>query len=162
MAGLSSKGEQMAKGRSIHDWQSDQSKKAKPYQKHEQFPQTYPVVGDAYNKMVAYGSKKTWTQEELPFEDKPWRQKPLTDTEMEELFWGKLVALGWKIHTYDSGGEEKRTIVLPCPVCNRKIDLYTWDWVSKDEANKISTAEYVNQRIKDHEKDCKAVPEEWD
>jgi hypothetical protein len=140
----------MAKGRSIHDWQSmSHVKKENPYLKQEQFPKQHQ-------------KDKQWVQEELPFEDKPWRQKPLTNTEVEELFWGKLVALGWKIHTYDSGGQEKKTIVLPCPQCNRKIDLYTWDWVSKDEANKISTAEYVNQRIKDHEPDCKAIPEEWD
>lgn len=55
-----------------------------------------------------------------------------------------------------------KTIVLPCPNCNRKIDLYTWNWVSKTESRKISTAEYVNDRVKYHEADCQATSEEGD
>jgi hypothetical protein len=136
----------MAKGRSIHDWQSDQPKKAKPYQKQEQ-------VSKPYQK------DKQWVQDELPFTDKPWREHPLTDTEIEELFWRKLVQLGWRIYTYPSGGLDRKSIVLPCPDCNNKIDMHTWERITKTDASKISTAEYVNKRIKDHEPDCKAIPE---
>jgi hypothetical protein len=121
----------------------------KPYQKQQQFPKPYQ-------------KDKQWVQPELPFNDKPWREQPLTDTEVEELFWGKLVQLGWRIHSYLSGGETMKTIVLPCPNCNRKIDLYTWNWVSKTESRKISTAEYVNDRVKYHEADCQATSEEGD
>jgi hypothetical protein len=136
----------MAEGRSIHDWQSDQPKKAKPYQKQEQFPKPYQ-------------KDKQWVQDELPFTDKPWRQKPLTDTEVEGLFWRKLVQLGWRISTYISGSEEKKNIVLPCPQCNLRIDQHIWDWLHQTDAEKISTAGYVNEIIKNHEPDCKAIPE---
>lgn len=121
----------------------------KPYQKQGQFSKPYQ-------------KDKQWVQDELPFNDKPWREHPLTDTEVEELFWGKLVQLGWRIHTYPSGGEDKKTIVLPCPDCNNKIDLYAWDWCSKADASRMSSAEYVKQKIQEHEADCKALSEEGD
>jgi len=139
----------MASG-GMQDWQSMSQSKAKPYQKPYQKQEQFPKQ---------HQKDKQWVQDELPFNDKPWREHPLTGTEIEELFWRKLVQLGWRIHTYPSGGEDKKTIVLPCPDCNKKIDLYTWDWVSKSDASKMSSAEYVNERIKDHEKDCKAISE---
>lgn len=122
----------------------------KPHQKQQQFPKSYQK--DTY----------TWEQEELPFNDKPWRERSLTGTEIEELFWRKLVQLGWRIHTYPSGGQDRKNIVLPCPDCNKKIDLYTWDWVSKADASKMSSAGYVNERIKDHQSDCNGSTKEGD
>jgi hypothetical protein len=137
----------MANG-GMQDWQSMSHSKAKPYQKHEQFPKSYQ-------------KDKQWVQDELPFTDKPWRQQPLTDTEVEELFWRKLVQLGWRINThFNSGGGEKKSIVLPCPQCTLRLDQYQWDWVVQPDVDKISTAEYVNKRLKDHEPDCKPLPEE--
>jgi hypothetical protein len=136
-----------------HERDHVMSSTAKPYQKPHQKQQQFPKP---------YQKDKQWVQPELPFNDKPWREHPLTDTEIEKLFWRELVQLGWRIHSYLGGGENKRTIVLPCPYCNKVIDLYTWDWCSKADASKMSNAEYVNQRIKDHEADCKATLEEGD
>ena len=132
-----------------HERDHVMSSTAKPYQKPHQKQGQF---SKPYQKQHQQG----WQQPELPFDDKPWREHPLTDTEIEELFWRKLVQLGWRIHTYPSGGEDKKTIVSPCPDCNNKIDMYTWDWVSKADASKMSSAEYVSKRIKDHEADCKA------
>jgi hypothetical protein len=137
----------MASG-GMQDWQSVSHSKAKPYQKQEQFPKTHQ-------------KDKQWVQDELPFTDKPWRQKPLTDTEVEELFWRKLVQLGWRINTYISGTEEKKNIVLPCPQCNLRLDQHIWDWLHKTDADMIATPEYVNKKIKDHILvDCKTILED--
>jgi hypothetical protein len=130
-----------------HERDHVMSSTAKPYQKPHQKQQQFPKP---------YQKDKQWVQPELPFNDKPWREQPLTGTEIEELFWRELVQLGWRIHTYPSGGQDRKNIVLPCPDCNRKIDMYTWDWVSKADASKMSSAEYVDQRIKDHQVDCKS------
>jgi hypothetical protein len=78
-----------------HERDHVMSSTAKPYQKPHQKQQQFPKP---------YQKDKQWVQPELPFNDKPWREHPLTDTEIEKLFWRELVQLGWRIHSYKSIG----------------------------------------------------------
>jgi hypothetical protein len=136
----------MASGGSLHDWQSDHSmdkhKRAKPYQKQEQFPKPH----------------QKYHQEELPFNDKPWRESSLTDTEVEELFWRKLVQLGWRWQTYGENAKS-RNIVLPCPYCNLLMDSHTI--ITDTNAKKMQDKYYCEQVLKRHKGlECKALPED--
>jgi hypothetical protein len=108
-------------------------KKAKPYQKHEQFPKPHQ-------------KHEKWVQEELELH---WSIKPLTDTEIEELFWRKLVQLGWRSQSY--GDKAKKTnIVLPCPYCYKVLDTYPWGSITKTDTKRMTDKEYCKQMLKDH------------
>lgn len=144
MAGLSSKGEHMASG-GMQDWQSMSHSKAKPYQKQEQFPKTHQ-------------KDKQWVQDELPFTDKPWRERSLTDTEVEELFWAELVQLGWKWQAYGENPRSKN-LVLPCPYCDLVIDSHTI--ITESNAKKMKDKNYCEQILRKHKGlECKAILED--
>jgi hypothetical protein len=134
------------------DWQSDQSmkhvQKAKPHQKHEQISKPY---------QKPHQKHETWHQEELPFNrDKPWRETPLTDTEIEKLFWRQLVQLGWRWQTY---GLDRKNIVLPCPYCNLLVDSHTI--ITDGNAKRMQDKNYCEQVLKRHKGlECKAILEE--
>lgn len=134
----------MASG-GMQDWQSMSHSKAKPYQKQEQFPKPYQ-------------KQERWVQDELPFTDKPWREKPLTDTEVEELFWGKLVQLGWRFQAYGENPRSKN-VVLPCPYCELVMDSHTI--ITESTAKRMQDKHYCDQVLKRHKGlECKALPEE--
>jgi len=134
----------MASG-GMQDWQSMSHSKAKPYQKQEQFPKQH--------------QKDEWTQPELPFTDKPWRSdKYLTDTEIEELFWRKLVQLGWRWQTYGENLKSKN-IVLPCPYCNLLMDSHTI--ITETNSKRMQDKYYCEQVLKRHKGlECKAILED--
>lgn len=141
---------------SMHDWQSDQSmdylKKSKPHQKPEQFNKPYQKHEQV--KLKQYPKphqKRDWTQEELPFDDnKPWREKPLTDTEIERIFWKKLVVLGWRIETYGDKTTTRKNLVLPCPYCNSKLETVVWEFINLTNIRKMSDEKDIEKRIQTH------------
>ena len=138
----------MASG-GMQDWQSMSHSKAKPYQKPYQKQEQFPKE---------YHKDKRWVQDELPFTDKPWSERSLTDTEVEELFWRKLVQLGWRWQTYGEN-PKSRNIVLPCPYCNLVIDSHTI--ITDSNAKKMKDKYYCDQVLKRHKGlECKALPEE--
>ena len=117
----------------------------KPYQKEKQLPKPHQ-------------KGKKWVQDELPFGDKPWRERSLTDTEVEELFWRKLVQLGWRWQTYGEN-PKSRNIVLPCPYCNLLIDSHTI--ITDSNAKRMQDKYYCDQVLRKHKGlECKALPEE--
>jgi hypothetical protein len=117
----------------------------KPYQKEKQLPKPHQ-------------KGKKWVQDELPFGDKPWRERSLTDTEVEELFWRKLVQLGWRWQTYGEN-PKSRNIVLPCPYCNLVIDSHTI--ITDSNAKRMQDKYYCDQVLRKHKGlECKALPEE--
>jgi hypothetical protein len=129
------------------DWQSDQSMN-KPHQKQEQFNKPYQKPHQ----------KDKWVQDELPFNDKPWRETPLTDTEIEELFWRKLVQLGWKWQAYGENPRSKN-VVLPCPYCELVIDSHTI--ITESIAKRMQDKDYCEQVLKRHKGlECKAILED--
>jgi hypothetical protein len=134
----------MASG-GMQDWQSVSHSKAKPYQKQQQFPKTHQ-------------KDKQWVQDELPFTDKPWRERSLTDTEIEELFWRDLVQLGWKFQAYGENPRSKN-VVLPCPYCELVIDSHTI--ITESNAKKMKDKYYCEQILKKHKGlECKAILED--
>jgi len=157
----------MASGRSLHDWQSDHSmdnhKQAKPYQEHDQMSVSKAKpYQKPYQKQEQFPKPhhkdKQWVQDELPFNDKPWRERSLTDTEIEKLFWRKLVQLGWRWQTYGEN-PKSRNIVLPCPYCNLVIDSHTI--ITDSSAKRMQDKYYCDQVLKKHKGlECKALPEE--
>lgn len=118
----------------------------KPYQKQGQFPKPYQ-------------KDKKWVQDELPFnDDKPWRERSLTDTEIEELFWRKLVQLGWRLQSYGDV-VNRNNIVLPCVYCNLVVDSHTI--VTDSNAKKMQDKSYCEQILRKHKGlECKAILEE--
>ena len=144
------------------DWERSQSmnvQKAKPYQKREQISKHYQKVKQVPTKLPNPHQKgKQWVQDELPFNDKPWRERSLTDTEVEELFWQKLVQLGWRWQTYGENAKS-RNIVLPCHYCNLLIDSHTI--ITETNAKKMQDKYYCEQVLKKHKGlECKAILED--
>jgi hypothetical protein len=139
----------MASG-GMQDWQSMSHDKPKPYQKPYQKQEQFPKQ---------HHKDKQWVQPELPFTDKPWRSdKYLTDTEIEELFWGQLVQLGWRWQTYGENAKSKN-IVLPCPYCNLVVDSHTI--ITETNAKKMQDKYYCEQILKRHKGlECKAILED--
>jgi hypothetical protein len=138
----------MASG-GMQDWQSISHSKAKPYQKPYQKQEQLPKH---------YQKDKQWVQDELPFTDKPWRESALTDTEIEELFWRKLVQLGWRWQSYGTK-LEKKNVVLPCPYCNLVIDSHTI--ITESNAKKMQDKYYCEQILRKHKGlECKAILED--
>ena len=135
------------------DWERSQSmnvQKAKPYHKQEQISKQYQKVKQVPTKLPKQHQKgKQWVQDELPFNDKPWRERSLTDTEIEEIFWGKLVQLGWRIETYGDV-TTRRNIVLPCPYCNNKLETIVWEFLNSSNIKKMSDSEDIKKRIENH------------
>ena len=135
------------------DWERSQSmnvQKAKPYHKQEQISKQYQKVKQVPTKLPKPHQKgKKWVQDELPFNDKPWRERSLTDTEIEEIFWGKLVQLGWRIETYGDV-TTRRNIVLPCPYCNNKLETIVWEFLNSSNIKKMSDSEDIKKRIENH------------
>jgi len=143
------------------DWERSQSmnvQKAKPYHKQEQISKQYQKVKKVPTKLPKPHQKgKQWHQGELPFNDKPWRERSLTDTEIEELFWGKLVQLGWRIETYGDETADiwvnhvtRKNVVLPCPHCNKKLETIVWEFINSTNAKKMSDETEVKKRIESH------------
>jgi hypothetical protein len=121
-----------------------------PHQKQEQM-----MKG---SKAKPYQKDKQWVQDELPFNDKPWRERSLTDTEIEELFWRQLVQLGWRLQSYGDVAT-RNNIVLPCPYCNLVIDSHTI--VTDSNAKKMQDKSYCDQILKKHKGlECKAILED--
>ena len=138
----------MASG-GMQDWQSMSHSKPKPYQKPHQ-------KQGQFSKQ--HHKDKQWVQDELPFNDKPWRERSLTDTEVEELFWQKLVQLGWRWQTYGENAKS-RNIVLPCHYCNLLIDSHTI--ITETNAKKMQDKYYCEQVLKKHKGlECKAILED--
>jgi len=137
----------MASG-GMQDWQSISHSKAKPYQKPYQKQEQFPK---------SHHKDKQWVQDELPFNDKPWRERSLTDTEIEELFWRDLVQLGWKWQAYGENPRSKN-IVLPCPYCELVIDSHTI--ITESIAKRMQDKNYCEQVLKRHKGlECKALSE---
>lgn len=158
----------MASGRSLHDWQSDHSmdnhKQAKPYQEHEQMmnvskAKPYQKPHQKQQQFPKPHQKgKKWVQDELPFNDKPWRERSLTDTEVEELFWRKLVQLGWRLQSYGDVAT-RNNIVLPCPYCNLVMDSHTI--ITESSAKRMQDKVYCDQVFTRHKGlECKALLED--
>ena len=126
----------------------------KPYQKQEQM-----VGSQAKPYQKPHQKDKQWVQPELPFnDDKPWREKSLTDTEIEELFWRHLVQLGWRLQSYGEVAN-RNNIVLPCPYCNLVMDSHTI--ITESNAKRMQDKVYCEQVLKRHKGlECKAVPED--
>jgi hypothetical protein len=138
----------MASG-GMQDWQSMSHNKAKPYQKPYQKQEQFPKQ---------HHKDKQWVQDELPFNDKPWRESALTDTEIEELFWGKLVQLGWKFQAYGENPRSKN-VVLPCPYCELVMDSHTI--ITESSAKRMQDKNYCDQVLRRHVGlDCKAILED--
>ena len=137
------------------DWENKHSKK-KHYQKQEQQMHGYPEA-KPYHKPKQYPKpQQQWHQGELPLD---WSAQPLTDTEIEELFWGKLVQLGWRLQTYGESLKSKN-IVLPCYECNKILDSYSWVSITKTNAIKMSDDKKVKEKVESHGGfECKAIPE---
>ena len=139
----------------LHDWQSDRLmdyQKPKSHQKQEQFKKL-PQNVNPHQK-----PKDKWVQEELSFNDKPWRETPLTDTEIENLFWRRLVVLGWRFQSY--GKElDRKNIVLPCPYCNLVMDSHTI--LTESSAKKMQDKVYCEQVLKRHKGfECKTTEDD--
>jgi hypothetical protein len=133
-----------------HEYDHAMRSQAKPYQKPHQKQGQFPK---------SHQKDKKWVQDELPFNDKPWREPVLTDTEIEELFWGKLVQLGWRIETYGDVTPRKN-LVLPCPYCNHKLETIVWEFINPTNVKKMSDGEDVRRRIENHGGSiCQALPE---
>ena len=125
----------------------------KPYQKQEQM-----VGSQAKPYQKPHQKDKQWVQPELPFNDKPWRERSLTDTEIEELFWRHLVQLGWRWQTYGEN-PKSRNIVLPCPYCNLLMDSHTI--ITDSNAKRMQDKHYCDQVLKRHKGlECKAILED--
>jgi hypothetical protein len=126
----------------------------KPYQKQEQM-----VGSQAKPYQKPHQKDKQWVQDELPFNDsKPWREKSLTDTEIEELFWRHLVQLGWRLQSYGEVAN-RNNIVLPCPYCNLVIDSHTI--LTESNAKKMQDKVYCEQILRKHKGlECKAILED--
>jgi hypothetical protein len=117
----------------------------KPHQKQPQFPKPHQ-------------KDKQWVQDELPFNDKPWRERSLTDTEVEELFWRHLVQLGWRLQSYGDVAT-RNNIVLPCPYCNLVLDSHTI--ITESSAKKMQDKYHCERVLQKHKGlECKAVPED--
>jgi len=117
----------------------------KPYQKEKQLPKPHQ-------------KGKKWVQDELPFDDKPWRESSLTDTEIEELFWRNLVQLGWKWQAYGENPRSKN-VVLPCPYCELLMDSHTI--ITESSAKRMQDKNYCDQVLKRHKGlECKALSED--
>ena len=128
------------------DWQAK-----KQYQKQEQMS-SYPEPKQHQKSKQfpkPHQKGKQWVQEELPFNDKPWREPSLTNTEIEELFWGKLVQLGWKLQTYDEK-TQKVNIVLPCSQCNKVLESFPKMNITKTLAATMSDSEKCQKLLKGH------------
>lgn len=77
-----------------------------------------------------------WHQEELPLD---WSE-PFADIEVEELFWGKLVQLGWKIQTYGDRPPLKNNFVLVCPTCNNILDTHPAKGLTKKQGKMMANS----------------------
>lgn len=98
---------------------------------------------------------KSWKQEELPFD---W-SAPLDEAGVEELFWGKLVQLNWKIQEYGENPPLSINIVLACPTCNSILDSYPKTSITTRYGNKMADSRYCEQIIASHSNNCQATPE---
>jgi hypothetical protein len=125
-----------------------------PYLKHQR-----ELKQKHYEKQEHSRSKshqESWKQEELPLD---W-SAPLAEIEVDELFWDKLVQLGWKIQEYGNHLTLSKNIVLACPVCNNILDSYPKTSITKRDGNKMADSRYCERIIASHNGFvCEAIPE---
>ena len=97
--------------------------------------------------------QQKYKQEELPSytDHTNDKKQPLTDTEIEELFWAKLVHLGWK----KKQNKSNLSYVFVWSECDSILDQHLT--LIKEKAKEISTKEYADQLLSKHT--CKAIPE---
>jgi len=96
------------------------------------------------------------------------QEKPLIAEEIDALFWGKLVQLGWRtdnnplLEGTDSKARTTRFVYV-CPDCDLPLHAQNVLTVTLSVAKKMCDVSLLRDKLFNHKKivkDCKAIPEE--
>jgi hypothetical protein len=120
----------------------------KPYQEHQQ-----RLVNKKHKKQ--FDEDLSRLKKEKIQAIKP-NATPLSKSELEYLFWNKLVVLGWKKAT----NGEVYSLMLICPNCDKAIVSRAAQALTYDNAYKLCDKAYVSSEFNDHNNRCE--PFEYD
>jgi hypothetical protein len=121
--------------------------KAKQYQKEKQYHETL------YNKH----EKPKYHQPELPFEGEKWLHEPegepLSDSEVEALFWSKLVQLGWRLNKVENDKLKAIQLMFICRDCGKGLNSQQSHTVTPSRARAMVDVQWLSRVIQKHKTD---------
>ena len=120
----------------------------KPYQKQQHEQHHEQTLGNEYSKKIP--------------------EKPLIAEEIDALFWGKLVRLGWRIDDTpllkDTNSKTKVTrLIYVCPDCDIPLHAENALTVTPTKAKMMCDALLLNEKLFRHQKiakDCRPIDDE--
>lgn len=120
--------------------------KTKQYQKKKQYHETL------YNKH----EKQKYHQPELPFEGEKWHEpeeKPLSESEVETLFWNKLVQLGWRLNKVENDKLKAIQLMFICRDCGKGLHSQQSHTVTPSRARAMFDVQWLSRVIQKHKTD---------
>jgi hypothetical protein len=132
----------------------------------------YLALAKQYQKQIDKSHQKQYQQHHEPSMGNEIRKKiveiPLIAEEIDTLFWGKLVQLGWRtdntplLEGVDSKSRTTRFVYV-CPECDIPLHAQNVLTVTPSVAKKMCDVSLLQEKLVRHQtiaKDCKAIPEE--
>jgi hypothetical protein len=90
--------------------------------------------------------------------------KKMTDKQVEELFWDKLVNLGWrKTEIFSDSKGSFTQFVLVCQDCDKAMYSMMSHSMTHEQAQSITNKDFVLEEIAKHKasvKGCQVIPED--
>ena len=103
-----------------------QHQKPKPYQKHEQF-----------HHEQALGRKEP-------------EEKPLSEFQVDQLFWNKLVQLGWRLNTVENNKLKSIQLMFTCQDCGKGLHTQQSHTITLTRARAMYDQRWLDSVIKKH------------
>jgi len=105
-----------------------QYKKPKQYQKHEQF---------SHESLMSHEPK----------------EKPLSESEVETLFWNKLVQLGWRLNKVENDKLKAIQLMFICRDCGKGLHSQQSHTVTPSRARAMFDVQWLSRVIQKHKTD---------
>lgn len=124
----------------------------KQYQKqHQQYQKQFK---DHQKKNPHHQSPHDYGSQELA----KWRTepegKPLSDSEVEDLFWSKLVQLGWRFHNNERIDRLKSVqLMFVCQDCGKGLHSQQSHTITPERLKAMIDVRWLNQVVQKHKTD---------
>jgi hypothetical protein len=100
--------------------------------------------------------KHEYHQETLPFHEHGSREpaeKPLSESQVDELFWNKLVQLGWRLNKVENDKLKAIQLMFICRDCGKGLHSQQSHTVTPSRARAMFDVQWLSRVIQKHKTD---------
>lgn len=126
---------------------------AKSYiEKAKQFEEQYKDMQKAMHKKPKQYEKDEQFHHEPSMSHTP-EEKPLTEWEVESLFWNRLVQLGWRLNNVDNNPLKSVQLMFTCLDCGKGLHTQQSHTVTPSRARAMFDTHWLNRVVQKHKTD---------